>query len=472
MRGGRIFKSSRNIVIMPSKYDAAILVRLRPLGLRHRSSAAAHCLTLARIVSALVLAACMLGFGFPARAGAAEYRLGPEDRLQIKVFDWRTGSGEAYQWQALNGEFVVGADGAVSLPLLGDVQAQDAEPAALAKTIGERLQAKIGLAQRPEASVQVVKYRPFYVMGAVERPGEYDYRPDLSVLQAVSIAGGLAREGRGGDRLGLERQALEGRGDLRTLSAERTDLLIRQARIDAELGGRDTIALASDLTGRLAEPAVARAMREEQALFDTRRESLRSQTETLTQSKALLERQIAALAAKDVSLAHQLSVTRQELDQISSLVSSGLAVLPRKLAIEENAAQYESSRLDVQLATLRAQQDISKAQRDIAELHAKERNDVLLEAAQVRSRLGDVTEKLETVRGLVYQAEVRGPTLAAAAAPERPVPLYSVVRKVEGRPTALDVEDSDAVQPGDVVRVEFAAPSKPQAAGRTAAVSD
>ncbi len=419
------------------------------------------------------LAAFTLAAALPARADPVEYRLGPEDKLQIKVFDWRTGSGEAYQWQALNGEFVVGSSGALSLPLLGDVPASDVTASALARAIGERLQAKIGLAQRPEASVQVIKYRPFYVMGVVEKPGEYEYRPDLSVLQAVSIGGGLARTGSGGgDAIGLERQALEGRGDLRALTAERTELVIRQARLDAEINARDAVVLPADLASRQADPAVARALREEQALFDTRRDALRSQTDTLNQSRALLERQITALAAKDVSLAHQLSVTRQELDQISGLVSSGLAVLPRKLAIEENAAQYESSRLDVQLATLRAQQDISKALRDTADIHAKDRNEALIEAAQVRARLAEVTQKLETARSLVYQAEVRAPALlAASSGPTRPVPVYSVVRKVDGHAVTLEVEEGDTVLPGDVVRVDFTEPGKADAAAALPAAS-
>jgi polysaccharide biosynthesis/export protein ExoF len=413
----------------------------------------------------LALAGGLIACGFAgAIADPVEYRLGPEDKLQIKVFDWRTGQGEAYQWQALNGEFVVGSDGMLSLPLLGDVQASDATASGLAKSIGEKLQSRIGLAQRPEASVQVIKYRPFYVMGAVERQGEYEYRPDLSVLQAVSIAGGLQRASAGGDAIGLERQALEGRGDLRALTVERTELAIRQA----EVGG-GAFVLPPDLAARKDEPAVARALREEMALFDTRRESVASQTETLKQSCTLLEKQLTALAAKDASLAHQLSVTKQELDQISGLVSSGLAVLPRKLAIEENAAQYESSRLDVQLATLRAQQDLAKATRDIAELRAKERNDALVEAAQVRARLGEIGQKLETDRSLVYQAEVRAPATLAATAPGRPVPTFSVVRKVEGRPVTLEVEDSDAVLPGDVVRVDLTEPAGPRDAHTAAA---
>src|SRR3546814_5503682 len=42
----------------------------------------------------------------------------------------------------------------------------------------------------PSVNVQVTKYRPFYIMGEVAKPGEYPYRPGMTVLTAVSTAGG------------------------------------------------------------------------------------------------------------------------------------------------------------------------------------------------------------------------------------------------------------------------------------------
>ena len=47
----------------------------------------------------------------------------------------------------------------------------------------------MALSRRPETSVQIVEYRPVYILGDVERPGEYPYRPGLTALQAL---GGLA----------------------------------------------------------------------------------------------------------------------------------------------------------------------------------------------------------------------------------------------------------------------------------------
>ncbi|MFC6746472.1 polysaccharide biosynthesis/export family protein [Methylobacterium persicinum] len=117
------------------------------------------------------------------------YRLGPLDQLQVKVSDLRAGTGEAYQWQAFNGEFTVGASGRVSLPVVGEIEASGRTTSDIAADIADRLKTKAGLATKPDASVQIIKFRPFYVTGSVEKPGGYEYRPNLTVLQGVSLAG-------------------------------------------------------------------------------------------------------------------------------------------------------------------------------------------------------------------------------------------------------------------------------------------
>ena len=398
-------------------------------------------------------------------AGASDgYRLGPQDKLDIRVYDLRTGSGEAHQWAALNGEFLVDATGAVSLPLLGQVPASNGTPADLADAISARLQAKIGLAQRPDASVQVIKYRPFYIIGAVDKPGEYDYRPGLSVLQAVGTAGGLLRAG-GDSLIGYERDALTQRGDLRVLAADRVALQVRQARLDAEIADADTITLPPDIKARAGEPDMARAVREEQLLFDARRNALKSQLDAIKQAKGLLTSELTSLAAKDATLGRQLDLTRKELAQVSDLVAKGMAVVPRQLAAEQSTASYESSRLDVQLATLRAQQDLSKADRDMLDLKARRRDEALTEATEVRAKLAADFEKIETTRQLVYQSEVRAPMAVARDAAERQ-PIFRLTHRTGDASDTRTVTEADLVAPGDVLRVLLPPRDDLGAAGR------
>ena len=401
-------------------------------------------------VVAAVVWACLAGLGAFA-ASAPGYRLGPQDQLQIRVYDLRTGTGEAYQWTAFNGDFTVGASGAVSLPLVGELPANDKTTADLAAAIAEKLQAKVGLAQRPDASVEVIKYRPFYAMGSVDKPGEYEFRPNLTVLQAVSMAGGLQRVPDDA-LLGYVRDAVSSRGDLRVLTVDRLALLARQARLDAEIKGADAIVNPPEVQSRLAEPDVARLVREEQMLFESRRYSLRSQTEALELSKTQLGQQIDAMQAKDASLKHQLDIIRKELDQVTGLVNKGLAVLPRQLEVEQSSAQFESSRLDIQLAILKAQQDQTKADRDILELRNTRTNESLQEATEVRSKLAETQEKIDTTQTLILQSQARTPLTMSGNA--LATPDYFIVRRIDGQSRTQIVQEGDLVQPGDVVRVE------------------
>jgi polysaccharide export outer membrane protein len=108
-----------------------------------------------------------------------DYRLGPNDKVRVITF------GE----DALTGEFSVSAAGNVSLPLVGDV-------AAVGLTVPEfqhRVEAALrnGYLKDPHVSVEVLTYRPFYILGEVTKPGEYPYTNGLTVLSAVATAEGF-----------------------------------------------------------------------------------------------------------------------------------------------------------------------------------------------------------------------------------------------------------------------------------------
>lgn len=108
-----------------------------------------------------------------------EYRLGPADKVRVNVF------GE----EALTGEFTVGNSGKVSLPLIGEVQAEGLTIAQLQESIAEAL--RQGYINEPRVNAEVLNYRPFYILGEVNTPGEYPYTANLTVLNAVATAGGF-----------------------------------------------------------------------------------------------------------------------------------------------------------------------------------------------------------------------------------------------------------------------------------------
>lgn len=107
-----------------------------------------------------------------------DYHLGVGDKLRVIVFNE----------ESLSGEFQVSADGTVSLPLIGAVRAMDQTPSALSATI--RAQLAQGYLRDPRVSVEVLTYRPFFILGEVKTPAQYPYVNGLTVVNAIATAGG------------------------------------------------------------------------------------------------------------------------------------------------------------------------------------------------------------------------------------------------------------------------------------------
>ena len=172
--------------------------------------------------AALLLAMIMQS---AAAMAQSEYRLGPEDKIRLKVFEWRASQDEVFGWEALNDEYSLGAGGEVSLPLVGSVPAAGATRDELAALISQRLLQRMQLGRPPTVAVEIVEYRPFYIVGPVEKPGAYPYRPGLTLLKALSLAGGLSSSAEGGTRA-----VISGLGDIDVLLLQRDEAIGKLAR--------------------------------------------------------------------------------------------------------------------------------------------------------------------------------------------------------------------------------------------------
>lgn len=108
------------------------------------------------------------------------YRLGPGDKLRVIVF----GENE------LSGEFFVDDSGAIDLPLIGDVPAAGVTVGEFEDRVVARF--KEGYLRDPKVSIEVLNYRPFFIIGEVRNGGEYPYKSGLTVQDAVAMAGGFS----------------------------------------------------------------------------------------------------------------------------------------------------------------------------------------------------------------------------------------------------------------------------------------
>jgi polysaccharide export outer membrane protein len=128
--------------------------------------------------------ASMAAAGTPPTAAAkanpglsSRLRFAGGDKIRVVVF------GE----EKFSGEYLIDTDGTLSLPLVGTIEAAGLGKAELEQAITNKLKGNL---RNPKVTVEVVSFRPFYVLGEVQKPGEYQYRSGLNVLGAIAMAGG------------------------------------------------------------------------------------------------------------------------------------------------------------------------------------------------------------------------------------------------------------------------------------------
>jgi polysaccharide export outer membrane protein len=108
------------------------------------------------------------------------YRLDSGDRLRVQVFGQ----------EGLTNSYIVDAAGNIAMALVGPVPARGSTTSQLARTISGRLQQ--GYVRNPHVAVEVEAYRPFFILGEVNAPGQYPYVASITVESAVAIAGGYS----------------------------------------------------------------------------------------------------------------------------------------------------------------------------------------------------------------------------------------------------------------------------------------
>lgn len=390
----------------------------------------------------------------PLIATAEGYRLGPQDKLRIKLVEWRPGNGEAVEWEALTDTYAVNASGRVSMPMLGEFAAGGRTPAELGSLIGEAMQKRVGLANRPEVSVEVDTYRSFYILGSVEKPGDYAFRPDVTALQAVGIAGGFYRPSDAG-LLRLERDRINAQGLLEENRLALQRALVREARLVSELDGRVQVKLSPELDGKKLGTLVA----DEEALARVRLDTFDAQMKAAEGLKGLLDDQIRTLDAKIVSQAKQVDISKRELQSYSALTTQGLSVSSRQFGLERTVAETEGRKIDYEMAALNARQDRRKAEQAQVDLRNDRLTKLTGEVGDARAAAAEARAKITAQENLINEASVTTPGMLInrekTIQERRPVFLLTRSNTGDDRATTTVVTEATRLEPGDVLRVEM-----------------
>ena len=118
----------------------------------------------------------------PSQSMSDTYQLGTGDKLRVIVY------GE----DDLGGTFDVDGNGYVSMPLIGQVKVSGMSATQVERVMTQKF--ADGFLKEPRVNVEVTTYRPFYVLGEVNRPGSYPYVDGMSIQNAVADAGGYTQK--------------------------------------------------------------------------------------------------------------------------------------------------------------------------------------------------------------------------------------------------------------------------------------
>ena len=397
----------------------------------------------------------LLAFCWTASATAVfadPYTLVSEDKIKLRVVEWRSADSKYASSEAIGGTYTVDASGNVSIPIAGRLIAVGKTIDELADIISSALSEKADLPSKPFVALEIAEYAPVFVVGGVDRPGRYPFDPGMTVLKAVSVAGGFVRVR--GENATFERDRIQAAGDYRTATLSRRDLLMRKARLSAEIAGQPIFETPAELVGVADIDALKT---KELDLMRLRRVQLQSRIAAAEDLSQLYSQEIQTLSAKIVTQKRQIDLSQQELDTVSGLVSKGLTNNARQFSADRGLAEAQSRQLDLEIALTRAKQSLSESNREKLDIVNKQNaeNQGELNSIEIAIRKTaidlQVAQLLGDQAGLNARTSQMGMDELTAGMTER---SYKIVRRNDdGTDTSIDASETTAVLPHDLIQI-------------------
>ena len=395
-----------------------------------------------------------LAKGAPAQTDPAstvtvqDYHLGPREKLFIRIGQWDPVSQTYTAWPDVSGEYWVGADGLVSIPMAGPVRAAGLTVTELSTAILTQVQTRMGVSGEIDASVEIIAYRPVYVMGEVQTPGAVAYLPGMNVIEAIGLAGGFRRAETA--FLQGERSALASLGAHEVLRLDLMRRLATMARLQAELASTDTIPTVAELQDDPAAPALLAREAEIKAARDS---EVTAQLAQIAALEKLLAAEIDRLGKQITLRGEQLELAQAGLANTTDLVERGLTTASRRMDLQSLVADQEVRLLELETARLTAEQRLTEAGARRLDILNSRKRDILDALAVAEGDIAALRARMKTEAALYAEAISSGEGFVTTEGMAAPV--IELTRKAADGLTRAEVDRAAALQPGDVIEVRL-----------------
>jgi len=346
----------------------------------------------------------------------------------------------------MSGDYRIGADNTISIPLLGRMPVDGMTSAQLEEALSKRLEQMTG---RPNSvTVEVAAYKPIFVTGLVMRSGAIPWYPGMTVLQALALSGGLFRTAApnvagpaaGEAEMARYRRALENRKQ--TLAA--------LARLQAEREDSTEIQIPQALVSIAGQAEAQELIAAQKTLLLSRQKSLANQLSSLKRGMELATQELDGLREQSKRVAEQLKMRRDARQRLDELQQKGIVVAQRAFEEDMKVSELEEKTANVAVATARVQATVAAMQRDSVVLTEERKASIEAEIDRLRKEAALLAEEAAAARQ-AYNA-IAGASLEAERG-DRTEIVYSVVRREGTGETTERAGQSTPLKPGDVLVV-------------------
>ena len=207
----------------------------------------------------------------------------------------------------------------------------------------------------------------------------------------------------------FEFDASQSQAQLDVLQSQYDSLLAERARFQAEATGAGAIRTPPELAARMNDPAVAAVLQTQQALFEARRDALRSQMEVGRQREQEIGMQISGLKAQVAATDAQDAYNTDELNGVQQLYAGGYAPKTRLLALQRQAAGLKGSRGEQVAAIARAQETIGETRVQTLNVRQQRIAEAATGLQETSDKLAEVSPRLAAARDALAHARVFSP---------------------------------------------------------------
>ncbi|KAA3499046.1 exopolysaccharide biosynthesis protein [Rhizobium rhizogenes] len=387
----------------------------------------------------LSLAVCQL----PAVADGTNYKVATGDVLTISV----------YGDPGLTGLFPVSADGTIGYPLLGNVNVVDQTVNEIGARISRDLASHVA---NRSVAVAVKEYAPIFVVGDVQKPGKYEFRPGMIVLELFALGGGLRESNAQRDTSGI--QLIAAQQEYEDMSMQLLSQDVRRVRLEAELNDTEFNYKGDDIGLVRDRAALEKIVSSETGLFRLRLSAQQDEKTNLEVQRQNFIQEIDTLEKSNVMRNQQLELLDMDVNASKELVTRGAA---SESALRERKRELLSMNQQVLESTsflARAQQNKSEVERRILELKSKRHNDAATELRETSLDIMRLKKKLAF--SLQSMAEIGSTARRVSSLEDMIETKFFIVRQVAGAYSEIAADEHTQVRAGDVVRVRLSVSGK------------